>query len=405
MQIYRQVFDEALPYLSDDKILLFIGARQVGKTTILRALNRYLAENKQPAFFLNLEDPEYLELLNQHPKNIFSLFSIDLSARTTLFIDEIQYLDDPSRFLKYLYDEYKGKLKIIVSGSSAFYIDQKFTDSLAGRKKIFHVQTLSFYEFVRFRTDAAFAQKKFAELTLSEKTLSDNLLREYMIYGGYPAVVLAPTEQKSELLRELVYSYAKKDVLETGIRDSKTFFKLFKILAKQVGNLVNATELANTLDVSKTAITNYLHVMQKSFHIALITPFAGNIRKEITKMPKVYFYDIGLYNFLVSDFDSFIARKDRGQLLENMAFRMLLNKNHESDIHFWRTTTGNEVDFVVGNKAYEIKTSSGKMDKGKYSTFCANYPNIDFSFVSLDCPTEKQAANQTKAPCLDIREL
>jgi len=404
MLIKRKVFYEAKKYLDDKRILLFIGARQTGKTVILRALKDDLAAQGEPTFFLNLEDPDYLTLLNEHPRNIFSLFPIDSSQRTTVFIDEIQYLDNPSNFLKYIFDEYADTIKLIVSGSSAFYIDQKFTDSLSGRKKIFPVRTLSFEELLSFRTSPALAAKPFAQLTLSEQKQSDDVLREYMRYGGYPAVVLAPREERESLLRELVYSYAKKDVLETGVRDSATFFKLFKILARQSGNLVNTMELANTLDVSKTAITNYLHIMQKSFHIALVTPFTSNVRKEISKMPKVYFSDLGLLNFLNGTLSSDTLTADNGALLENMTFRMLLDESHhESDIHFWRTTDGNEVDFVIDTTprvAYEAKTSPQKVSAHKYELFRTRYPDITFSLVSTRCGTAESAL-----PCKDVREV
>ena len=130
-------------------ITIITGARQVGKTTILKQIENYLIEKGFPAFYINLEDPDYLHLLNDHPRNIFNLFSLPEDRKIYFLVDEVQYLNNPSNFLKYLYDEFSKRIKLIVSGS-AFYMDTKFKDSLAGRKKVFILYTLSFDEFLKF---------------------------------------------------------------------------------------------------------------------------------------------------------------------------------------------------------------------------------------------------------------
>lgn len=388
MSIIRDITIESKKYLDNDDILIFVGARQSGKTTILKQIQSGLVSEGQVCFFLNLEDPEYLSLLNEHPKNLLKIFSFDLTKENKkyfVFIDEIQYLENPSNFLKFIFDEYKEKIKLIVSGSSAFYIDQKFKDSLAGRKKVFNVYTLSFREFLRFKNENELSKKNFDNLSLDEKNKISLHYREYAIFGGYPRVVLSQTEEKENILKELAYSYIKKDVYEAGIRKEESFFKLIKILADQVGNLVNTSELANTLNISKTAVDNYLETMQKSFHIALISPFSKNIRKEISKMPKVFFYDNGLRNFLVGNFESFETRTDKGQILENSTFRQFLEKYDKDKIKFWRTSNQNEVDFVIDSKkAFEVKTNTNQFKKTKYKEFLNNYPDTEFSLVSLD---------------------
>ncbi len=385
MSIIRDITIKSQKELKTDEILLFIGARQAGKTTILKQIQQGLEKEENICYFLNLEDPEYLELLNKSPKNLFKIFPLDLSKRNYVFIDEVQYLDDPSRFLKYFYDEHRGKIKLLVSGSSSFYIDRKFKDSLAGRKKIFNVWTLSFREFLRFKGETELAEKDFKKLSLSEKEKIVLFYGEYLVYGGYPRVVLSPIEEKKEVLREIVYSYIKKDIYEANIRQEEVFYKLLKIFASQVGNMVNASELANTLNVSKTAIDNYLYVMQKSFSIGLINPFFKNMRKELTKMPKVYFYDIGLRNFLIDNFKQFAGRDDKGALLENAVFRQLLEKYNKDEIKFWRTIQKNEVDFVAAERcAYEVKADPKKFKGKAYELFLANYPDVQFFVVSFD---------------------
>jgi len=384
MSIPREVALQAERYLDRDEALLFVGARQAGKTTILRQLETTVRKRGQPAVFLNLEDREILSLLNQSLKNLFQIAPIDLRGRTYIFVDEIQYLKDPTNFVKFFFDEYRGKIKIIASGSSAFFVDRGFRDSLVGRKKIFTVYTLSFREFLRFNEENALSQRPFRELTKIEFDRLRLLLAQYLAYGGYPRAVLAPLEEKKDVLNDILYSYIKKDIYEAGVRSDEIFYKLFKALAQQTGNLVNASELSATLGVSKTAIDNYLYIMRKSFHIELIRPFYQNVRKEITKMPKVYFYDLGLRNAILKNFDLYETRLDKGPILENFFFRAMLNKVPPDEIRYWRTTGQSEVDFVIGDQAYEIKASKQSVKAKKYRVFRSAYPAIELAFFDLD---------------------
>lgn len=390
MDVIRDLTNKAKDYLAKDDILLIIGPRQAGKTTVLHQIESFLKKRNDVCYFLNLEDPDYLSLLNKSPKNLFKIFPIDIKKRTFLFVDEVQYLDNPSNFLKYLFDEYKGKIKIIASGSSAFYLDKKFKDSLAGRKIIFNLLTLSFREFLKFKEQNELSEANFKNLTLSEKDKIIPFYQEYLIYGGYPRVVLSPLEGKREILRDIAYSYIKKDIYESNIRNDEIFYKLFKILSDQTGSLINNSELANTLDVSRSAIDNYLYVMQKSFHIVLIKPFYKNIRKELTKMPKIYFVDLGLRNFFKNDFRFYQQREDKGELLENVVLRHLLEKYLEEQINFWRTTQQREVDFIINNSlALEVKSQIKGVKVKNYKTFLENYPNIKLNFICLDCSGRK----------------
>lgn len=380
MELQRDAFKAILANLDYPEILLLTGPRQVGKTTVMHQTATYLAGQKQPVFWLNLEDPEYLNLLNQSPKKIFELLPINLQKRSYVFIDEVQYLANPSNFLKYLYDEYKNKIKLLVSGSSAFYLDKKFKDSLAGRKKLLTIYSLNFREFLRFKGVGELTGK-----TLSQKEPLDLLYGEYLIWGGYPKVVLAAENQeKEEILKELIYSYVKKDIFEANIRQDEDFYRLFKILAGQIGNLVNGNELAATLGLSKTAVDNYLYVLQKSFHIKLVRPWFKNLRKELTRMPKVYFTDPGIRNFLVNDLRPFMVREDKGQLLENGIFRQLVDRYGGDSVKFWRTVTKKEVDFVLEKEqlAYEVKTGLSHVNKKKYQEFIKQYPDFKLEFIS-----------------------
>lgn len=395
MSIVRDLTLKIQKYLDRDEILLIIGARQSGKTTLLHQIEDILKEQNQTSYFLNLEDPDYLSLLNRSPKNLFKIFSFDLTQKTFVLIDEVQYLDNPSNFLKYFYDEHQDKIKIIATGSSAFYLDKKFKDSLVGRKRIFHLFTLSFREFLRFKNEEHLSQKDFKDLSLQEREKIILYYQEYLVFGGYPRVVLAPLKEKEEILRDVAYSYIKKDIYEANIRQDEVFYKLFKILASQVGNLVNSSEIASTLGTSKTAVDNYLYVMQKSFHIRLINPFFRNLRKELTKMPKVYFLDLGLRNFFIKNFKVFNEREDKGPLLENALFRQLMEKYEFDEIRFWRTIQKQEVDFVIDEKmAFEVKVQPNKFKEKNYRAFLENYPQMKFSIVSFDAKEKSVGPHQ-----------
>lgn len=405
MSIIRDVTLASRPHWKREEILLFTGPRQAGKTTILRQIEKSLTDEGSICQWLNAEDPAVRELLDKHPDNIFKLIAAPVGRQTIVLIDEIQNLSDPTTALKYLYDEYRNRIKLIVSGSSAFYIDRKFRDSLAGRKHIYHVYPLSFREFLRFKDEEHLIQKPQDQLLVPESRQLSVWYHEYLRYGGYPRVVLAPPEEKEQVLNELAYSYIKKDLFEANIRGEQDFFKLLTLLADQTGNLVNVSELAGTLGASQSTIDRYLHVMQKTFHIALIHPYWKNVRKELTKMPKVYWFDTGLRNFFAGSLEPFATRDDKGQVLENAVFRQLLeSKIYDwSDIRFWRTAAGQELDFVLERqrRAYEVKINPAKLNQAHAAVFTDAYPDIKVSVVTI----EKKQAAVNNIPVLDIWEL
>lgn len=365
--------------LSDDLILIIIGARQVGKTTLLKEIyNELLNNNKN---FINLENPTFLMMLNEHPNNVFNITNIPADKKQVIFIDEIQYLKDPTNFLKYIYDEYKGTVKIIATGSSCFYMDSKFKDSLVGRKTIFNLYTLNFREFLKFKNESTLLEKE--NFSMQEQTKIEQFFSEYITYGGYPAVVLKDNiENKKSKLEEIGLDYIKKDIFDSKVQNQEKYFNILKIIAANVGNLLNSNEIAKTLKISTTSVENYLYIMQKSFHISLLRPFYKNVKKELTKMPKAYFLDNGLRNYFFNSFENIELRMDKGMFLENVVFRELLMQNKSDELKFWRTQDKNEVDFIVNEKnAYEVKFSKDAFNPNKYSKFTEAYPNINLDFI------------------------
>lgn len=385
MLFSREVFNRIKKVIERDELIILVGARQTGKTSLLLLIKEFYENKGIEVSYFNLENPEYLKTLNDQPLNIFDLLP-KRPIKQIVLIDEIQYLANPSNFLKLLYDERREKIKIIATGSSAFYIDRKFKDSLAGRKFIFNIYPLNFNEFLEFSGEAETAEEKSAKrLTPYYKGKLLKLWEQYIIYGGYPKVALAKeAELKRILIEDIGSSYVKKDVLEAGIKNTEKYYALIKILAGQTGQLTNSQELANTLNLAHKTIEEYLYIMARSYQLAFIRPFYKNLRKELTKMPKVYFYDLGLKNFFLGDFSALDKRSDKGAYLENLIFTEFLKRGDSLDsIKYWRTQDKKEVDFIVGQEAYEIKFNL-KSKVSDYKMFIEQYPEIKFSIISRE---------------------
>lgn len=398
--VERTIYKSVYKHLAAKQFSIVIGARQVGKTTLLRQLYRDLNKAEE-VYLINIEEPEITAQLNEHPNNIFRftksvpppVLDKSLTKPVILLLDEVQYLDDPSHFLKYLFDTYAPNIKIIATGSSAFYIDKKFTDSLAGRKRLFYLYPFSFPEYLIAQNqegllDEINFMRQREDYQSLKKTAIVREFLEFLKYGGYPDVVLAKTrEDKIEILNELKTAYIKRDILESGLGKTDKFFALFSILAGQIGNLVNKNELSGTLQLDIRTVENYLYLMQKSFHIRLLKPFYQNRRKELTKMPKVYFNDLGLRNAFLNRFSDIYSRQDKGELLENYVFKHFNENNPYAQIRFWRTIAKQEVDFIVTEEfqnAWEVKWSGNLYKPNKYKIFNATYPNIPLQCISFD---------------------
>ncbi len=377
--------------LSNNKILLLIGPRQVGKTTLLKQLQKEVQDKK--TFFINLEFTDKKKLLDEDPLNIFQLSGIDSKAEQIIFIDEVQYLNNPSNFLKLLYDEYHENVKLVVSWSSSFYIDEKFKDSLMGRKRMFELFTLDFEEFLDFREEQQLKEILFThrKMPLWYIERINELFREYITYWGYPEVVLTPdVEQKIELLGSLSSDYIKKDLYDSRIEWIDKFFAILRILASQVGELVNMRDIASTLEIDVRTVEKYLHIMRKSYSLALVKPFRTNVRAELIKMPKVFFFDLGLRNAFLNDFKTISERIDKGKCFENLVWREFVLKCWVDAVQYWRDQSKNEVDFILKRKqAYEAKFSNNLVRQSKYKIFRETYPGIPLEFVTFDNVLEK----------------
>ena len=390
----RNLFEQLKLHLDKKEFTILTGARQTGKSTLLRQLEEHCKNvEKRPSIFLNLDNKATLSELDKSPLNLLNYIPIT-TQKTVVLIDELQYLQDPTHFLKLLYDEHGAQLKIVATGSSAFYLDNKFKDSLVGRKKIFRLPTCSFDEYLQLSgKEELLSEIKRLHIDSQAKTLQLEYLRNewetYMLYGGYPAVATEPDRHaKLELLCEIRDSYIKRDVLEAGVQNESAFYQLFRIIASQSGNILNVNELSTTLRVKNDTIENYIALLQKCFHITLVRPFYRNLRKELTKMPKVYMLDTGLRNCLLNNFQPLAIRPDKGDIWENIYFKMLADRYPMDDIHYWRTADQNEVDFVLPYIdqpfAVEAKYSETAVRISKYKRFQENYPDIPLRFAWME---------------------
>ena len=381
----RSLYNKIQAHLSKKHISLIIGPRQVGKTTLMLQLHNELRSQSKKSFFLSLEDKEIRKGFDIHPEQLFNYIPpINKNDKYYIFIDEIQYLEDPSNFLKYTFDNYHENIKLIVSGSSSFYIDHKFTDSLAGRKRIFMLPTLSFPEFVDFKNrEDLVAYINTGHLPGLYKKELDKLMHEYLIYGSYPELVLeSKLEGKKEILKELATSYIKKDIIDSNIKSPELYYQILQILANQTASLFNINSISKNLKKSNQTIESYVYVMLKSFHISKISPFYGNLTKEIRKMPKIYFTDLGLRNFFTKNYNPIALRKDKGELFENFVFRRFYDNYDEMDIQFWLTQKRHEVDFIINKqKAFEVKFSESQFNIKKYQYFMDKYPDINLRLI------------------------
>ncbi len=390
--VKRFLYTQLIEHLPKKQISLLVGARQVGKTTLLRQVFDELKQRKEAVFFLTLEDHRVLDLLNAAPQNLSQLIPMTAELnRIYVLIDEVQYLDDPSNFLKFHYDTSGDRLKFVATGSSHFYIDRKFRDSMAGRKRIFELPSLSLDEVFHFRGEdelCPFLGQQDIPLVYRDEMLKH--FYDYLVFGGYPEVVLSSSlSDRKELLLELRNSYAKKDAHEAGLRHPDLYLRMMKMLADQIGSLLNINSIATELGADGKTLQNYLWVMRKSFHVYCPAPFHKRIASELRKMPKLYFADLGLRNSLLNNFSPIGEREDRGDLLENYTYLRLRKERDEESVKFWRTQNQQEVDFVIlhdngSSEAIEVKYTEKSFRESKYAHFRKTYPETPLRCVSLE---------------------
>ncbi|GIV26655.1 MAG: ATPase [Bacteroidia bacterium] len=340
--IERVIKSDFLKRIKLGKVLLLLGARRVGKTFFLNTIQEEL---KEKFLRLNGEDIFTMDILSKRTRKNYADLIED---NKILIIDEAQKIPEIGNILKFIVDEFP-KLKLIVTGSSMFDLKNKLGEPLTGRK----------YTMMLFPI-AQMELRKIQSIVELKTSLPDRL-----IYGSYPEIFSIKTKQgKIEYLRELASDYLLKDILTIeGVRYSSQMLNLLKLLAYQVGSEVSYQELGKQLGISKNTVERYMDLLSKTFIIHRVSGFSRNLRNEVTKNIKWYFYDNGILNVFLNNFNALDRRQDVGKLWENFMVSERLKYQYYRRMnvnnYFWRTYTQQEIDWIEERNsklyAYEFK--------------------------------------------------
>ena len=401
--IKRKILPQINNFLNYKEAIVIYGARQVGKTTIMKMLIKELkTTNKIPEealFYIDLEDLEMLELCNQGVDYLIryieartsynsnsSAVSSNSQGKIYLFIDEIQYLNNASNFIKLMVDNHSNRFKLIVSGSSVLDIKSKIKQSLVGRIVTFEVLGLDFEEFLWFKKKKYHLDKVVDTEKKTQKELKQ-LFEEFIIFGAYPRVALISNlNNKKYYLKELIQTYIKKDIRDIGkIRNIMKFNNFLRILADQAGNLINIDELASSIGIARETVYDYLFLLESTYIARRVPPFFKNLRSELTKMPKIYFEDTGILNYLkYTD----IVEKVSGELFENCIYTELKKTVGLDILRYWRTQSKQEIDFVIQHRKQIFTLEVKKIYSGQKTTsldyFSQKYPNSKSFIITLE---------------------
>ncbi|HAB52288.1 MAG TPA: ATPase [Ignavibacteriales bacterium] len=366
--IKREIQKSIEAKLFTGKLVVIYGARQVGKTTLIKEIgNKFVNEQ----IYLNCDEPDVRELLTDATstklKNI-------VGQKKIVLIDEAQRVKNIGITLKLFADQIKD-VQVIATGSSAFELSNEINEPLTGRK----------YEFTLYPFSMRELSSEFGWLE------ANRLVEERILFGMYPEVVLNPDDKKN-LLKSITRSYLFKDVLSyEGIRKLEVLEKLLMALAAQIGSEVSYNELAGTVGIDKQTTNKYLDILEKAFVIFRLHPFSRNIRTELTKMRKIYFYDTGVRNALISNFNSLASRTDKGALWENFLIAEKLKMNSALNIDartfFWRTSQQQEIDYIEETEGdlYVYEFSLNKNNKKKIPlTFSRTYQIKNSDVINVE---------------------
>ena len=348
------------------KVVILYGPRQTGKTTLCKALLSEFSEGH----YLTCDEPDVRDALTNRSSTSLKQY---LGNASLVVLDEAQRVKNIGLTLKLLHDHYP-ELQIIATGSSSFELANDISEPLTGRKVEFHLLGISVEEFSNYTSAAEM----------------DRLLERRLIYGMYPDIVLTKGPEIVTRLKELSTSYLYKDVLGFGNLKRPEFLeKLLQALALQVGNEVSYLELGQLLGIDKNTISSYIQILEKAFIVFRLPSLSRNLRNEIKKYRKIYFYDNGIRNTLINNFNPLSLRQDTGSLWENFMIaervKWAHNHQHYCNRFFWRTHTQQEIDYIEEFSghlyAFEFKWTA----KRKFSippAFSSHYPNSTYHVIT-----------------------
>ena len=325
-----------------DKVIVIYGARQTGKTTLAKEIISALPYR---TLSINADQKKYLDVLASRDSAQMAAL---IGNNEFLFIDEAQRIPEAGINLKIIHDEFP-MLKVMVTGSSSLDLASKISEPLTGRKTVFNLYPVSCQELLKVQTSFEVS----------------NRLEELLIYGSYPEILITNSaREKRSCLEEIGGSYLFRDIFDLlNLRNKEKLYDLLRLLAFQIGSEVSVHELSNTLKMNRETVENYLSLLEQTFIIFKLRSFKRNMRKEISKMNKYFFYDLGIRNYIINNFNPLKLRNDTGHLWENflLAERMkfLAYNQVQVNTYFWRTYTGAELDYVEERDglltAYEFK--------------------------------------------------
>lgn len=370
MYFPRTIEKEIKKNLFKRKIIIIYGARQVGKTTLVQKIVSDFT--KVPTLFLNCDEADYQETLSRAGTSV-KLKEI-IGNYKLIVIDEAQRVSNIGLKLKLLVDNFP-QIQVIATGSSSFELSDEISEPLTGRSRVFKLYPLSFTEL---------AYKNALEANRALETL--------LVFGTYPEVqTVLSVEEKKETIKNIAANYLYKDILKfQNLKSAELVQKLLQALALQVGNEVSFNELGSLLGVNKATVAAWIEILQKAFVIFRVSPFSRNLRKELGKLRKIYFYDLGVRNALIRNFNPLAIRDDAGRLWENFViaerFKTASNLRQESNFYFWRTYDQQEIDLVEEEEGrlfgYEIKL--GKIAKKAPKAWREGYPQASWQAINRD---------------------
>ena len=366
IMIHRQLEEQITPLLGIGKAIVIMGARQVGKSTLLETIFR----DRDNILWMTGDDLDVQELFGQMTSTRLKAL---LGNAKTLIVDEAQRIPDIGLRLKLITDQIKD-VQVIATGSSSFELASKVSESLAGRKREFRMFPISFSEMV-------------SHTNLLEEL---RLIPHRMIYGYYPEVVCNPGSE-SVILKELVDSFLYKDILSLdNINKPDKIVRLLKALAFQIGSQVSYHEVGQLIGLDSKTVERYIDILEKSYIIFRLGSFSRNLRNELKLSRKVYFWDLGIRNMLIGNLAQVENRPDAGVLWENFILAERLKRNSYAgsiaQYWFWRTQQQKEIDYLEEENgqlnAYEFKWSDKKADVRIPESFAKAYPDASFSVIT-----------------------
>lgn len=369
--IQRQLLQTLSSRINGGKVLLLIGARQVGKTTLLRQVLSQINEDEKAVLWLNCDQQEVRNSLQTSNLNELKLL---VGPATLVVIDEAQRVDNIGLTLKLIVDN-MPYVRLLVTGSSAFELRNKINEPLTGRKETYNLYSLSTQEI--YDAEGLIAVKE--------------QLNKRLIYGSYPAVFLSNEPEK--ILMELADSYLYKDILEIdGLRRASVLEKLLIALALQVGSEVSYNELSKTVGIDRKTIEKYIDILEKCCIVFHLNSFNRNIRTELTKGKKIYFYDNGIRNAILRQFAPTDLRQDIGALWENFFIAERIKKNHyygkNVNAYFWRTSDKQEIDYIEEHNGqlslFELKWNPNKQNTRLPNLFIETYRPVQTNVITTE---------------------